>query len=88
MAEPLRPMSTGRLLDHTFGLYRKNFLLFVGIATVGPAANLIFRLLTVGADVGAPFGSRRAATGAATLATTGLVVLVGWREWRFRTPLP
>jgi hypothetical protein len=38
MAEPLRPMSTGQLLDHTFTLYRKNFLLFVGIATVGPAA--------------------------------------------------
>ena len=78
MAEPLRPMSTGQLLDHTFGLYRKNFLLFVGIATVGPAANLIFRLLTVGADVGAPLGSHRAATGAATLATTGLGVLVGY----------
>jgi hypothetical protein len=38
MAESLRPMSTGQLLDHTFTLYRKNFLLFVGIATVGPAA--------------------------------------------------
>src|SRR5437588_3330479 len=78
MAEPLRPMSTGQLLDHAFTLYRKNFLLFVGIATVGPAANAIFQLLTVGADVGAPFGSRRAATGAATLATSGLVVIVGY----------
>jgi hypothetical protein len=78
MAEPLRPMSTGQLLDHTFTLYRQNFLLFVGIATVGPAANLIFQLLMVGAGVGAPFGARRAATGAATLATTGLGMIVGY----------
>jgi hypothetical protein len=48
MTEPLRPMSTSQLLDHTFTLYRKNFLLFVGIATVGPAAYLIFQVLTIG----------------------------------------
>jgi hypothetical protein len=78
MTEPLRPMSTGQLLDHTFALYRKNFLLFVGIATLGPAANVIFQLLTFGANVGAPFGSRRAATGAATLATMGLGMSVGY----------
>jgi len=59
-------MSTGQLLDHTFALYRKNFLLFVGIATVGPAASVIFQLLTVGANVGSPFGaSGRLAAGAA-----------------------
>jgi len=58
MTEPLRPMSTGQVLDTTFALYRKHFLLFVGIATVGPAANVIFQLLTVGANVGAPFGQR------------------------------
>ena len=48
MNEPLRPMSTGQLLDRTFALYRKNFLLFVGIATVGPAAYLLFELFMVG----------------------------------------
>lgn len=58
MTEPLRPMSTGQLLDHTFALYRKNFLLFVGIATVGPAANVIFQLVTLGANVGSPFNTR------------------------------
>jgi hypothetical protein len=63
MTEPLRPMSTGQVLDHTFALYRNNFLLFVGIATVGPAANVIFQLLTVGANVGFPFGARHAAPG-------------------------
>jgi hypothetical protein len=61
MTEPLRPMSTGQVLDHTFALYRKNFLLFVGIATVGPAAGVIFQLLTVGANVTSPFGTRMAA---------------------------
>ena len=56
MTEPLRPMSTGQVLDHTFALYRKNFVLFVGIATIGPAAYLIFQLLTIGSMAGA--GSR------------------------------
>lgn len=82
MTEPLRPMSTGQLLDHTFALYRKNFLLFVGIASVGPAANVVFQLLTVGANVGspfAPFGRRgAAATGAASVASVGLSMLVGY----------
>jgi hypothetical protein len=61
MTEPLRPMSTGQLLDHTFALYRKNFLLFVGIACIGPAAYLIFQLLMVGSAV-VPVGSQRTAT--------------------------
>lgn len=58
MTEPLRPMSTGQVLDHTFALYRRNFLLFVGIACVGPAAYLIFQLLMVGSAI-APFGAPR-----------------------------
>jgi hypothetical protein len=77
MTEPLRPMSTGQVLDHTFALYRNNFLLFVGIATVGPAANVIFQLLTVGANVGMPFGARQTPTGAA-LARFGLGMLFGY----------
>lgn len=58
MAEVLRPMSTGELLDRTFSLYRKNFKLFVGIATLGPAAYLVFQLLMVG-SVGLPGMSSR-----------------------------
>jgi hypothetical protein len=86
MTEPLRPMSTGELLDRTFSLYRKNFLLFVGIAALGPAANVIFQLLTVGANVTSPFGLGRAAarpvlelgTGVALAATMffGYIILV------------
>jgi hypothetical protein len=78
MTEPLRPMSTGQLLDHTFALYRKNFLLFVGIATVGPAANLIFQLLTVGSNVGSPFSASNRAAAAAVMAKAGLGLLVGY----------
>jgi hypothetical protein len=74
MAEPLRPMSTGQVLDHTFALYRKNFLLFVGIACVGPAAYLIFQLLMVGSAV-APVGSQRVATAGLTL---GLGIIAGF----------
>jgi len=45
MAEVLRPMSTSELVDRTFTLYRKNFVLFVGIASLGPAAYLLFQVL-------------------------------------------
>jgi len=47
MAEVLRPMSTSELVDRTFTLYRKNFVLFVGIASLGPAAYLLFQVLLV-----------------------------------------
>jgi hypothetical protein len=48
MAEILRPMSTGELMDRTLVLYKKNFKLFVGIASLGPATYLVFQLLTIG----------------------------------------
>lgn len=48
MVETLRPMSTGELMDRTLVLYKKNFRLFVGIASLGPATYLLFQLLTIG----------------------------------------
>jgi hypothetical protein len=48
MAEMLRPMSTGELMDRTLVLYRKHFQLFIGIASLGPATYLLFQLLTIG----------------------------------------
>ncbi|SRR6266481_2226074 len=45
MDTALRPMSTSQVLDRTFYLYRNNFLLFVGIAIVGPILTLIAALL-------------------------------------------
>jgi hypothetical protein len=74
MAEVLRPMSTGELLDRTFALYRKNFKLFVGIAAVGPAAYLVFQLLTV-SSVGLPAATGRA--GAFAGASFGIGMLAG-----------
>jgi hypothetical protein len=49
----LRPMSTGELLDRTFALYRKNFLLFVGIAAVTHLVYFFYEVATIRA---APFG--------------------------------
>jgi hypothetical protein len=48
MVEILRPMSTGELMDRTLVLYKRNFKLFVGIASLGPATYLLFQLLTIG----------------------------------------
>jgi hypothetical protein len=78
MTEPLRPMSTGQLLDHTFALYRKNFVLFVGIATLGPIANVVFQLLVVGANVSSPFAPRRAAANGQVFAALGLSMFFGY----------
>jgi hypothetical protein len=75
MVEVLRPMSTGELLDRTFALYRKNFKLFVGIATVGPAASLVFQLLTV-TSAGLPAATGRTPNAFAG-ASFGIGVLAG-----------
>jgi len=74
MIEPLRPMSTGQLLDRTFALYRTNFILFVGIAALGPAAYLAFQLLTIGSA--AVPSAARASSGAA-FASMGAGFFVG-----------
>jgi hypothetical protein len=41
MDTALRPMSASQILDRTFHLYRNNFLLFAGIAAVGPALTVL-----------------------------------------------
>ncbi|HEY6387305.1 MAG TPA: hypothetical protein VIX91_16650 [Candidatus Acidoferrum sp.] len=40
----LRPLSIGELLDRTFSLYRRNFLLFVGISAIPHLLVLAFQL--------------------------------------------
>lgn len=72
--ESLRPMSIGELLDRTFALYRRNFLLFVGIATLGPAAYLVFQLLTIGSAI-VPGATRQPSP--AAFASFGVGMLVG-----------
>lgn len=46
--EALRPMSTSQVLDRTFFLYRSNFVLFAGIAIVGPGLSLIASFIQLG----------------------------------------
>jgi len=74
MIESLRPMSLGELLDRTFLLYRRNFLLFVGIATLGPAAYLFFELLTIGPALAS---SKTPGGNLTALASVGLGLMVG-----------
>jgi hypothetical protein len=48
MATGLRPLGLGELLDRSFFLYRKHFLLFVAIAALPHLILLAFQLLGVG----------------------------------------
>ncbi len=72
---PLRPMSTGEILDRTFNLYRNNFVLFVGIAVLPPTLMLVVHLIQAGM-VATP-GHPRAAGSVLTVGG-GLGVIVGW----------
>lgn len=49
----LRPLSTSQVLDRTFQLYKNHFVLFVGIAVVGPGLTLLANLILLFA-LGAP----------------------------------
>ena len=59
MTTPLRPMSTGELLDRTFNLYRNNFLLFAGIATVAAIPSLVAPLMLLPLGVTMPLPGAR-----------------------------
>lgn len=48
METHLRPLSLGEILDRTAQLYRSNFLLFVGIASVYAGALMVLGLVQVG----------------------------------------
>ena len=48
MTTPLRPMSTGEILDRTFNLYRNNFALFAGIGALPAGLLLIVQLIQSG----------------------------------------
>jgi len=74
MITPLRPMSTGEILDRTFNLYRNNFVLFVGIAVVPPALMLVVQFIQAGmvATTGHP-----RAVGAGLAVAGGLGMIVG-----------
>jgi hypothetical protein len=48
MAHTLRPLSLGQLLDETFNIYRRNFLLFLGISAIPNLALLLLQLALAG----------------------------------------
>jgi hypothetical protein len=43
----LRPLSIGELLDRTFSLYRRNFLLFIGISAIPQLLVLALQLAQI-----------------------------------------
>jgi hypothetical protein len=76
MTEPLRPLSTGQLLDRTFSLYRQHFVLFVGIAALAPALYLAMQALIIGTTAAGPVRP-------ATSISAGVLLVVGALVWMF-----
>src|SRR5205823_12318094 len=67
MTNLLRPLSTGELLDRTFSVYRRNFVLFFTIAAVP-------QLLIFGGQLGFVLASGKTLTGAALSAANGALI--------------
>jgi len=82
MPVTLRPLSTSQLLDQTFALYRKNFVLFAGIMAISQLVILVFQLIPValiasaGAQPGG--GSWLALGGAVFFLITAVVTLIAY----------
>jgi hypothetical protein len=81
MQTNLRPMSLGEILDRTAQLYRENFLLFAGIASVYCSVLLVVGLAATGLQEWLGVAHKTAAilwsTGASLLVTYAVVVIVG-----------
>lgn len=54
MTIPLRPMTTGELLDRTFNIYRNNFVLFAGIAALAAVFYVAAMILLVALGIALP----------------------------------
>ncbi len=89
MPEPLRPMSTGELLDRTFTLYKRNLVLFAMIAVPAPALYMVFQILAAGSSTSravlTPSTTGQTAIGVGAIAgfvaigAIGLIIyLLGW----------
>jgi hypothetical protein len=61
MSEGLRPLTLGEILDRTAQLYRRNFLLFAGIAAI-PTGAMLRAVMPIGAALGI-FGVLSATSG-------------------------
>jgi len=71
----LRPLSLGEILDRTFSLYRRNFLLFVGIAAL---PHLLVLVLTLTQTVVLPAFGRQTSPLNGQLFAGGALVIVIW----------
>ena len=67
MQPQLRPLSLGEVLDRTFQFYRKEFLLFVGIAAIPQIIVLAFQILNL---------AMRGSSSAAAVAVAAIGILV------------
>jgi glycerophosphoryl diester phosphodiesterase family protein len=74
LANDLRPLSLGELLDRSFSLYRKNFLLFTGIVALPHLVLLAFQFAGIGLRMSR--GTASAAAGVAMMLAT-LVLTLG-----------
>jgi MFS family permease len=52
MNAPLRPLSTGELLDRTFTLYRQNFWLFIGVTLLAPVLSVLTAVVLLVLGIG------------------------------------
>ncbi len=73
MNTALRPMSTGELLDRTFTLYKRHFLLFTGIAVPAPGVIL---LIVVASSLLDALPAMRSQTGETVMAILGFGAIV------------
>jgi hypothetical protein len=79
----LRPLSLGEILDRTFSIYRKHFLLFAGITAIPQLLILALRLTQTmfttfpAARTNAPVGQLQSSTGSGLLAFGIVGVIVG-----------
>src|SRR5436305_12539570 len=77
MPTALQPMSTGQVLDRTFNLYRNNFMLFAGIATIAAATVVVSSLLLVLFGVATPTMGAKFDPGTLILGLVISVVIFG-----------
>lgn len=73
MNTTLRPMSTGELLDRTFTLYKRHFLLFTGISLPGPTLML---LVIVGSALADALPAVKSQAGETVMAVIGVAAIV------------
>lgn len=78
MAATLRPLSMSELLDQTFSLYRKNFVLFAGIIAIPQAAVLAMQLLIALLAAGGAGKAAMAVTGVLFLLVVLVVSIIGY----------